>query len=245
MAIAAKISSAELSAQVSSRFVDKYFEARLINAPGTSYIPGTTNDATFLTNEVVIGTGGYQRQVIGYVAADVSAYSDDGIALSQKATVFAHDGGGTAIDFSHVALVWSDSNALTLGAVTAAPSAGVNGTYTNIPVDSTSGSGVGLTVDLTISNSGAATTDYVLTIVNAGYGYAASDTITILDGTLAGLGAITGGAGDLTFPVATVSSQSNAGAILSVAQTTSAVSLTAGNEAVFYWNLKQFGYYSV
>ena len=245
MAIAAKISSAELTAQVTDRFVDKYFEARLINAPGTSYIPGTTVDATFLANEVPIGTGGYLRQVIGYENSDVSAYSDDGVALSQKATIFAHDGGGTAIDFSHVALVWSDGNALTLGAVTAAPSAGVDGTYTNIPVDSTSGSGVGLTVDLTISNGGITASDYALTIVNAGNGYAANDTVTILDGTLAGLGAIAGGAGDLTFSVATVSSQANAGTVLSVAQTASAVSLTAGNEAVFYWNLKQFGYYSV
>lgn len=245
MAIAAKISSAELTAQVTDRFVDKYFEARLIYAPGTSYIPGTTVDATFLSNEETIGNGGYQRQVIGYAGGDVSAYSDDGVALTQKATIFAHDGSGVPTNFSHVALVWSDGNALTLGAVTAAPSAGVDATYTNIPVDSTSGSGVGLTVDLTISNSGATATDYALTIVNAGYGYAASDTITILDGTLAGLGAITGGAGDLTFPVATVSSQTNAGAILSVAQTASSVSLTAGNEAVFYWNLKQFGYYAV
>lgn len=245
MAIAAKISSAELTAQVTNRFVGSYFEARLINAPGTSYTPGVTIDATFLTNEVTPGTGGYQRQVIGYAGGDVSAYSDDGVALSQKATVFAHDGGGTSINFSHVALVWSDGNSLTLGSVSAAPSAGVNGTYTNIPADSTSGSGVGLTVNLTISNSGAATTDYALTIVNAGYGYAANDTITIADGTLAGLGAITGGAGDLTFPVATVSNQTSSGAILSVAQPTSAVVLTAGNEAVFYWNLKQFGYYSV
>jgi hypothetical protein len=245
MAIAAKISSAELTKQVTDRFADRYLEARLINAPGTTYTPGTTVDATFLGFEVTPGTGGYERQIISYTGSDVSAYSDDGVALTTRATVFAHDGGGTTIDFSHVALCWSTGNTSTLGAVTSAPSAGVDGTYTNIPIDSTSGSGRGLTVDLTIQNSGAATTDYLLTIVTPGQGYTASDTLTILDGTLAGLGAITGGAGDLVFSVATVNTDAEGGNILSVAQTSSAVSLGGGNEAAFYWNLKQFGYYSV
>ncbi len=245
MAIAAKISSAELTAQVTNRFVGNSFEARLISATGTSYEPGITNDATFLGFEVTPGTGGYQRQVISYAPADVTTYTDDGVALTTKATVFAHDGGATSIDFSHAVLVWSTGNALTLGAVGTAPTAGVDGTYTNIPIDTTDGSGVGLTADLTIANSGAASTDYSLTINSAGYDYAASDVLTILDGTLAGLGAIAGGAGDLSFSVATVNTPANAGDVLSVAQTTSSVVLSGGNEAVFYWNLKQFGFYSV
>ena len=244
MTIAAKISSTELTAQVTDRFSGQYLEGRLINATGTSYIPGTTDDATFLGFEVVAGTGGYQRQIIKYEPADILAYSDDGVPLNRKATVFAHDGGGTSIDFSHVALVWSDGNVTALGVVDAAPSAGVDGTYTNIPT-TTSGSGVGLTVDLTITNSGAATTDYTLTIVSPGYGYAASDVITIADGVLAGLGAITGGAGSLGTTVSTINTGANAGDLLSVAETASAVVLTGGNEAVFYWDLKQFGFYSV
>lgn len=242
MTIPAAVSPTELTNQMTDRFVDQYFEARLINASGTTYTPGITSDATFLGFEVVAGTAGYKRQVVKYIGADVLAYSDDGVPLSRKATLFAHDGGGTALNFSHVALVWSTGNALTLGAVTTAPSAGVNGTYTNIPIDSTTGSGVGLTVDLTIQNSGAATTDYILTINNYGYNYAASDTVQINDGTLAGLGAITGGAGDLIFSVATVNSPTNAGDLLSVAETNGSVSLTSGNEAVFYWDLKLFGY---
>lgn len=244
MAIAAKISSTELTAQVTQRFDGAVLEARLINAPGTAYIPGTTNDSTFLGFEVTPGTGGYGRQVISYTAADVSVYSDDGVALSQRATVFTQDGSATPIEFSHVALVWGTGNVLTLGSVTSSPSAGVDGTYTNIPIDTTSGSGSGLTVDLTIANSGATSSDYSLTLTNAGSDYAASDTLTILDGTLAGLGAITGGSGDLVFSVATVTSQSNAGSIVGVAQTSSAVVLGGGNQAAFYWNLKQFGYYS-
>ena len=80
MAIAAKISPAELTSQVTSRFDGAYLEGRLINAPGVAYVPGTTDDASFLTFEVTPGTAGYQRQVIGYEASDVSAYSDDGVA---------------------------------------------------------------------------------------------------------------------------------------------------------------------
>ena len=244
MTIAAKISSSELTAQVTNRFEDKFLEARLINAAGTSYIPGTTDDPTFLGFEVTPGTGGYVRQVIKYETADILAYSDDGVPLDRKATIFAHDGGGTSIDFSHVALCWSTGNVLTLGSVSSAPTAGVDGTYTNIPT-TTSGSGTGLVVDLTIQNSGAATTDYLLTIKSAGSGYAASDAITIADGTLAGLGAITGGAGSLGFTAATVTTNAEAGNVVSVAETASAVVLNGGNEAVFYWDLKLFGFYSV
>jgi hypothetical protein len=327
MTIAAKISSTELTEQVTARFSGKYLEGRLINATGTSYIPGTTEDYVFLGFEPELGTGGYKRQVIKYESADVLAYSDDGVPLSRKATIFAQDGGATSIDFSHVALVWSGGNATTLGAVTAAPSAGVDGTYTNIPVATlggalreagdfttttpftasqagaavtiSGGSGTGATatvdtnstgdviainltgggsnyvagdsititegagtpgvatarvivvdgdnllVNLTISNSGAATTDYALTIAAPGYGFEDGDTVTILDGTLAGLGAIAGGAGNLVFTVATTTQNADAGNILSVAETSSAVILNGGNEAVFYWDLKQFGFYSV
>ena len=243
MTIAAKISSAELTAQVTNRFSGSYLEARLINSPGTSYIPGTTDDATFLSSEVAFNYG-YDRQIVKYDPADILAYSDDGVPLTRKATVFAHDGGGTSFSFSHVALVWSTGNVATLAAVGSAPSAGVDGTYTNIPT-TTGGSGSGLTVDLTIVNSGAAPSDYTLTIVSPGYGYAASDVITIPDGTLAGLGAIVGGAGSLGTTVATINTAVNAGDLVTVAETASTVVLSGGNEAVFYWDLKQFGYYSV
>ena len=242
MAIAAKISPDELTAMVTDRYVGKYYEARLINAPGTSYIPGTTVDATFLANEVTPGTGGYERQVINYVGGDVSSYSDDGVALATKGTVFTHDGGGTAITFSHAALVEGNGNVLTFGANSGAPSAGVNGTYTALPAI-TGGSGRGLTVNLTIQNSGAATTDYILSVQNAGSGYAASDSIQIQEAVLVAAGAVAVSAGDITTTVATINSSSEQ--LLAVAQTASTVNLTGGNETVFYWNLKQFGYYSV
>lgn len=242
MTIAAKISSTELTAQVTNRFADTFFEARLINVPGTIYDPGITNDASFLASEVPIGTGGYKRALINWTAADVSAYTDDGVALNQKAATYAQDGTATTIDFSHVALVWSTGNPTALGTATAKPASAVNGTYTAVPVDSTSGSGVGLSVDITVANLGAALSDFTLSIDSAGYGYAASDTVTISNATLQSAGITTEVSGDLTFPVSTVYTASNAGAILSVAQTANSVVVSGGNEVAFYFNLKQFGF---
>ena len=57
------------------------------------------------------------------------------------------------------------------------------------------------------------------------------------------MGVITAGAGDLVVTIDTVNTAANAGQLLSVAQTTNSVVLAAGNEAAFYWNLKQYGYY--
>ena len=248
MTIAAKLSSTEVDKILRDRYVGSYFEARLINSPGATYTPGGgVSDATWLGNEVTLGTGGYARQVIYYESSDLSNYADGGVALTQKATTFAHDGGSTAIDFTHVALVWSTGNALTLGSVTSAPASATNTTeaYTNIPIDITSGSGVGMTVDLVVTNAGAATTDYALTINKAGYGYAADDTVGIFNTTLAALDASIG-AGQLDFSVATVQTPTvaTAGDLFTITKPASAVSLTAGNEAVFYWNLKQYGFYS-
>ncbi len=245
MAIAAKLSSTELRAQMLDRFTDAYFEARLIYAAGVTYEPGITDDANLLTYEVPIGTGGYQRQTINYRMTDVTVYSDNGVGLATRATTFTHDGSNTSIDFTHVALVWSGGNALTLDTFPSiVPSAAVNGTYTNIPLDSTSAAGTGMTVDLTITNDGDFAADYAITINQAGRGYAQNETITINDGTLAGLGAITGGAGQLTTSVDTVVAQSNQDDIMAVASTAGTASLNSGNQAVFYWNTKLFGFYS-
>lgn len=245
MALAAAISASEVTDQVTDRFVGKYLEARLISATGTVYTPGAnTDDATFLAFEVPAGTGGYRRQVFSYAAGDVLTYSDDGVGLSTRATVFAQDGTSSAINFSHVALCWSDGNIVTYSPTfVSRPSTpdSVDGTYTNIPIDSTSGGGRDATINLTIASSG---TNYSVEIQGAGIDYAVGDTVTILSGTLLGIGATTGGTTDLTLTVDSVSSNPDAGNIVAVAQTSSEVNLNGGNEAVFYWNLKQFGFYA-
>lgn len=242
MTIAAKISPTELTAQVASRFTNAYLEARLINAPGTFYVPGTTNDASFLGNEVPAGTGGYTRRVMKYANSDISAYGDDGIGLATKTAIFTHDGGATSYSFSHVTLCWSTGNILTLGAVTAKPTSATNGTYTGIPITPSAGSGKTATADLVVTNVGASTTDFVLTIRDAGYNFAAAQTLKLLNTHLVAAGVCGSGAGDLTFSVGTVNTPSNAGSLLSVAQLAASAVLTGGNQAVFYFNLKQFGF---
>lgn len=253
MSIAAKISSTELREQLLARFGDAWLEARLIYSPGVSYDPGITDDANFLTFEIPF-TNGYSRKILNYTSSDVSSYGDNGVGLATKATTFTHDGSVSTIEFSHVALVWSNGNVTALSAFPILyPDSGINGVYTNIPVDSTDGVGSGLTVDLTVTNAGAAVSDWSMVVNNPGYDYAGSEIVTGDDGdaivitkaTLAGIGAVANTAtGDLSIRVSSATSQANAGDILSVAETSGTASLTAGNQAVFYWNLKQFGFYS-
>ena len=246
MSIAAKVSAQELEDQVKSRFVGAFFEGRLINAPGVSYIPGTTDDASFLGFEAPLGEGGYLRQVISYDETAVSSYTDDGIGLSTRATVFAHDGVSGPIEFSHVALVWSSGNVTEIATPTVAPVSGIDGTYNNIPIDSTDGDGQGMTVNLVIINDGLIAEDFGLLVGKAGVGFEDGDTIQISAGTLAGLGAISNeDQGGLVATVTTAPPSLQAGQIMAVAQTSSQVQLTGGNEAAFYWNIKQFGYYAV
>ena len=237
--VAAKISSAEVLAQLQSRFVDKYFEVALVNSPATNYTPGTTNDTSFMTSEVTYDTGGYCRQIIGFTSADVGGYADQGIGMARKAAIFTHNGSTTTMNFSHVAVLRGNGNVLTTGTPTTKPSNGVNGTYTNLPTISAA-TGKKLLVNLTVTNSGTALSDWALTVTTRGYSYTAGESINILNSTLVTTGATTG-TGNLIFPISTVTT--GGGQIVAVTKTDSAVTLGAGNQAVFYFDLKQYGYY--
>jgi hypothetical protein len=241
MAVTAKVSSNELDAQVRSRFVGKYAEGVLIEAPGVEYQPGTTNDATFVSFEVPIGTGGYDRQIIRYDSGDVSQYTDDGIALQTKGTVFAHDGGPDSIDFTHVALLWSTGNAITVSVPTDDPVEGNAGVYTDLPTF-TAGNGTGLTLDLEVSNN-----IFVFTVSRPGRNYAENEEIQVLESTLEAVGAIPSGQnlGGATMIIDSVSVNTDAGNVVTVAKPTNPVILTAGNEAAFYWNVKLYGFNDV
>ena len=239
MAIAARTSSDEITAQVATRFVGKAAEGRLINAAAVDYTPGVTDDTTFLAAEVPIGTGGYARQPISFKQADLTAYNDAGVGIATKATVFSQDGSTTSIDFSHVTIVWT-TNAVVDAAVLSPPSAGNNGTYTNIPVTTTSGTGSGLVIDLIISNNGASGSDYQFVIKSPGKDYTVTDVISIPESELASLGAVEPGAGDLSYLVDEVYDNPDAGKIIAVAKTTAPVQLSGGNQAVFYWNIKLY-----
>lgn len=252
MALTAKVSSTELTGIVESRYVDSVFEVALLNAPGVSYDPANDQaaDATFLsTYEVAAGVGGYSRQTIGYTSADVSLYTDDGVALGEKAAVFEHDGSGDGITFTHVALIWGTGNPLTFNTPSAAPTteieSGAFGILYNNLATTTSGSGQGLEVALMVTSPGTDVSDYAITVDHSGYGYSAGDTITVAGSTLAAAGITNTGTEDLVFTVATIANSTNSGSILSVAKTANTVVLTGGNQAAFYYNLKQFGYYQV
>ena len=236
MAISANISAAEVTSSVTQRYVGQYFEAALINAPGIVYVPGATSDATFMAFEVALGTGGYSREVFNYTSSNVASYSDKGVGLATKVTTFPHDGSSTALNFTHVAMLWGSGNIVSLSAATAEPANGVDGIYTNLPTI-TDGSGDGCLLDLTISNN-----IFVYTIAKPGNGYAPGDLIGVAVSDLISAGAV---ASDETTSVAmnvdTISPGTNAGQVIAVVEPTTPVVLQAGNEANFYWNLKTFG----
>lgn len=245
MTLTAKISVAEVTAQVEGRFVGKYVEGLLINAPGVTYTPGITSDANFLSNEVALGQGGYARQSFYYGSGDVSAFADDGVGLATKGTVFAHDGSANAIEFTHACLVWSAGNVETLLALTAIPTSPNAGTFTDLPTG-TDGDGTGLTVDMLIEVDAEAGTETItLTVANPGSGYVAGDVITISP-TILNIAGVTDSIsqGGAQTNVGTVSANIDAGNVIAVAKTTSPVILDGGNEAAFFWDLKAFGFNS-
>jgi hypothetical protein len=235
MAITAKISAAEISAQVDQRFVNKYIEGILINANGVAYSPGTTVDATFLSFEVAQAHG-YERQVFVYQGQDQTAFTDDGVGLATKGTIFTHDGSANAIEFTHSALVWGTGNVAALDAATTDPTTGVDGVYTDLPTV-TDGAGTGLTVDLTVANN-----VFVFSPSRFGRNYQTGDSVTVLEATMEQAGAIAAGEGLAQMLVGTVSSNTEAGQLITVAPLDSQVTLDAGNEAAFYWDFKLFGF---
>lgn len=237
MTISAKVSPTEVTEIVKGRYVDKVYQVRLINAPGVSYVPGTTVDSEFLAFEVPLGTGGYQRQVFTYVMDDVSAYTDDGVALATKATVFSQDGSVNPISFSHAAMVESNGSILSLSGVSGFPNTGVPGVYTNIPVQGNSVAGDRATVNVTVIDD----TTWNVELNAAGYDYEIGDALYVSETALRAAGAIDPSeTGDLTFSVTDVTQ--NNGALMSIAQTVNTITLTGGNQTVFYWNLKLYGF---
>lgn len=235
------ISSDELSRQIQSGFVNQSFEVLLVNSPNLDYEPGVTPDANFLNNQISSGTFGYEPQVIRFESSDETNYSDGGVALKTKAATFVNDNTGT-YQFTHVVLKRGNGNVVTLGSATSRPSAGITSTVLGLPtIPDPGGSASGLTVDIEVTNDGASNSDWVVTVNRAGFGYSIGDTITVSSSVLIGAGAASSGStGDLQFTVSSVSSSN--GAIVSVTPTANTVSMADGNEAVFYFNLKQYGF---
>lgn len=237
MPLTASISSTEIAAQVSNRFLNKYIEGLLINAPSVVYTPGTTNDINFLSAELTYGDSGYQRSIINYSPADITAYTDGGVALATKGTIFEHDGNtNTTMDFTHAALVWGSGNVITLDVASNDPDVGVDGVYTDIPTVTT-GNGIGLTVDIVVNND-----VFAFSPSRAGRGYSVGDVVTVLEQTMVTAGIISAGEGDASMAIGSVSVNPDVGQVIAVVQTTSPISLGNGNQAAFYWDLKKYGF---
>lgn len=241
MTIAASVNPAELIALVQDRYVDAYFEAMLLYAPGVAYDPGTTDPVAFLGNELTQGVNGYNRQVISYTSGDVTAYTDLGVGLVEKAAIFAHDGTATTLDFTHCALAWGSGNVTAVSAGTV-PATMADGVYTGFQAETLTGSGSGLIVSVTVVAN--AVTD--VTVTSSGTGYAGGDGAQITEAQLEAAGVTAPGSalGGIGINIDTVYAPTNAGELFTVAQTANEVNLSGGNEAVFYFNLKQFGFFN-
>ena len=246
MTISAKVAGTELQSGMNSRFGGAYFEAVLLNAPGVSYDPANDDaqNAAFVSSYEVPAAGGYSRQSIGWAADSAGAYTDDGVAMDQRNIVFEHDGSGDNIVFTHMALVWGSGNINAGGTATTAPASATDGTYANLPTTS-SGSGTGATLNVVVTNGGATAADYAITINGPGTGHAASDTLTIQNADLVSAGMAPGDGNPISFVIPSVYTSADAGKIFSVAQVDGQVTITNGNSAAFYVNLKEFGFYSV
>ena len=183
--------------------------------------------------------------MVGYTEADVGNYADGGVGLRTKATVFEHDGGNDDIQFTHVALVWSAGNPFGELVVASSPASMPTTAEPYVGVATTTdGAGVGLTVDISVINDGAALGDYSVTVNAPGYGYAEGDSITISNAVLDALDPAVG-AGDLVATVGEIPGMASpTESIFAIAKTAQTVTLAGGNQSVFYWDFKQFGFYS-
>lgn len=237
------ISAAELSKQVRQGFVDQSFEVALVNSPNLEYDPGITLDSTFLANQIPPGTAGYQPQVFRFIATDETNYTDGGVGLRTKTAVFQNDNTGS-YQFTHVVLKRGIGNAVALSGTNIKPNSGITSTVLSVPTVSPAGSTAdGLTVDITVSNNGAQLQDWALAVAQPGFGYEVDDVIEILVSNLIQAGACPPEAtGNLSFRITDVSTSD--GAIVSVTPAENTVLMDNGNEAVFYFNIKQFGFAS-
>ena len=246
MAIASQISAAELNRIVSGLFVNQTFEVALVNAGGSGYSPESTDDTEFMENEVPDGTGGYTRQIISFTSGDIAPYSDQGVGLETKAAVFEHDGSAQTINFSHVVLLRGQGNIDVISGIatevpiTTTDEKMLDGTYLSVPTFS-SGIGEGATLDIVINNEGVnGINDYQISLVQRGRNYEEDDMLEVTPATLVALGACNVDLGSIFVKVNEI--RDGGGTIVSASQTATPVILGNGNEAVFYFNNKVFGF---
>lgn len=105
MAVPSVVSAKELERVAKASYVNQAFRVALVDAPGSDF-EADDSMATVLANEIAAGLGGYQRQQIGFLTADLGVYDDGKTQLARKAATFEHNGNPNEVmRFSHVVLI--------------------------------------------------------------------------------------------------------------------------------------------
>lgn len=105
MAVPSLVAAKELERVARAAYINQSFRVALIDAPGSDFEADDSIDSV-LSNEVEDGRGGYIRQQVGFVAADLGLYDDGKTQLARKAATFTHNGNpAETIRFSHVVLL--------------------------------------------------------------------------------------------------------------------------------------------
>jgi hypothetical protein len=105
MAVPSLVAAKELERVARLAYINQAFRVALVDAPGSDFEADDSIDSV-LANEVEDGRGGYQRQQVGFVTADLGLYDDGKTQLARKAATFVHNGNpAETIRFSHVCLI--------------------------------------------------------------------------------------------------------------------------------------------
>ena len=105
MPVPSQVAAKELERVAQLSYINQAFRVALVDAPGSDF-DADDDISTILANEVRAGLGGYSRQQIGFLTADLSAYEDGKQTLARKAATFVHNGSPSeTIRFSHVVLI--------------------------------------------------------------------------------------------------------------------------------------------
>lgn len=105
MPVPSIVHAKELSRVATASYINKNFKVALVDAPGSDF-DADDSKATIMAGEVTTGLGGYARQQIGFVSADLGTYSQGKTALARKAATFTHNNAvNQTVRFSHVVVL--------------------------------------------------------------------------------------------------------------------------------------------
>ena len=163
------------------------FELKVSTVSGAGAIATSTTDKTYsgvaLTTLTGVGTGATADITVdinGVVTSATIVSAGTGYAAGDTLSVLgANIGNATGTGFVLTAPT-VNSGLIATKAITTPGSGYANGTYTNVALTTATGSGTGARANITVSG-GAVTS---VTMVNAGTGYAAGDTLSVLDASI-------------------------------------------------------------